>query len=91
MAFDVSSFRQEFPILGQSVSGHPLVYLDSAATNQKPETVIDAMNRFYREENGSAHRGMHALSEIATERYEQARGVVQRFLHAARPEEIWEP
>jgi cysteine desulfurase/selenocysteine lyase len=80
--------RQEFPILRETVYGKPLVYLDSAATSQKPQRVIDAMSRFFLRENANVHRGVHYLSERATEAYENARVKVARFLNAARPEEI---
>ncbi len=86
--FDVWRVRQEFPILKETVYGKPLVYLDSAATSQKPQRVIDAMSRFFLRENANVHRGVHYLSERATEAYERARIKVARFLNAARPEEI---
>jgi cysteine desulfurase/selenocysteine lyase len=78
----------EFPILARKVQGKPLVYLDNAATTQKPQAVIDTIVRYYTEENANIHRGVHTLSEQATESYEQARAVVQRFLNAAEPSEI---
>ncbi len=84
----LSALRRQFPILTHQIGSHPLVYLDSAATAQKPRAVSDAMTRFYEEENGNAHRGMHALAERATVALERARGTVQRFLGAAAPEEI---
>ncbi len=86
--YDVQRVRREFPILGQKVHGKPLVYLDNAATTQKPRQVLDAIVRYYSEDNANVHRGVHQLSERATEAYEQARGIAQRFLNAARPEEI---
>ncbi|HEV8525473.1 MAG TPA: cysteine desulfurase [Terriglobales bacterium] len=86
--FDVHKVRAEFPILARRVKGKPLVYLDNAATTQKPQPVIDALVRYYTAENANIHRGVHTLSELATESYEQARAVVQRFLHAADPSEI---
>src|SRR6516225_2828787 len=70
-AFDVDKIRQDFPILGLKVHGKPLVYLDNAATAQKPQAVIDALTRYYTTENANIHRGVHALSELATEHYEQ--------------------
>ncbi|MAE66351.1 MAG: cysteine desulfurase CsdA [Phycisphaeraceae bacterium] len=85
---DVEAIRRDFPILHQQVHGHPLVYLDSAATTQKPQCVIDAVVRYYREHNSNVHRGVHWLSEQATEDYEQARRTVQRFLGAADTREI---
>ena len=86
--FDVERVRQDFPILGQKVYGKPLVYLDSAATSQKPQGVIDAMSRFLLKENANVHRGVHYLAERATEAYEGARAKVQRFLNAGHAQEI---
>jgi cysteine desulfurase / selenocysteine lyase len=86
--FDVFGARQDFPILGMKVHGKPLVYLDNAATSQKPQAVIDALTRYYTSENANIHRGVHALSELATEHYEQTRAKIQRFIHAADPCEI---
>jgi cysteine desulfurase/selenocysteine lyase len=80
--------RREFPVLAQRVHGKPLVYLDNAATSQKPRAVIDAVSRFYAEDNANVHRGVHALAERATAQLEAARAKVQRFIGAARPEEI---
>jgi len=87
-AFDVAKIRRDFPILNQRVHGKPLVYLDNAATTQKPQAVIDAMVRSYAEENANIHRGVHLLSERATRLYEDARAKVQRFLNAPDPREI---
>lgn len=87
--FDAKQIRAEFPILGQTVYGNkPLVYLDSGATAQKPEAVIRAMDRLYREQNANIHRGVHYLSEMMTEQYEAARDEVARFVGAAHREEI---
>ncbi len=86
--FDVWDIRRDFPILGRRVNGKPLVYLDNAATAQKPQVVIDTLDRFYREENSNVHRGVHFLSQLATEEYEKARVTVQRFLNAAEAREI---
>ena len=80
--FDVEAVRKDFPVLQRQVHGRPLVYLDSAATSQKPQSVIDAMSRFYEEHNSNVHRGVHALAEEATESYESARGKVARFVGA---------
>jgi cysteine desulfurase/selenocysteine lyase len=80
--------REQFPILDQKVNGHPLVYLDNAATTQKPRAVIEALDRFYRTDNANVHRGLHALSMRATDGYEGARSRVAKFLGAAAPEEI---
>jgi cysteine desulfurase/selenocysteine lyase len=87
-AFDVQKVRRDFPILNQRVHGKPLVYLDNAATTQKPQAVIDAMVRSYAEENANIHRGVHLLSERATRAYEEAREKVQKFLNAPNPREI---
>jgi cysteine desulfurase / selenocysteine lyase len=86
--FDPYKIRAEFPILGRTIQGKPLVYLDNAATTQKPQAVIDSIVRYYTAENANIHRGVHTLSELATENYEQARVVVQNFLNAADPGEI---
>jgi cysteine desulfurase / selenocysteine lyase len=80
--------REEFPTLNQQVNGHPLVYLDNAATTQKPRAVIGALDRFYEKDNANVHRGLHALSMRATDDYEGARGRVAEFINAAAPEEI---
>ena len=86
--FDVFKIRADFPILTVKVHGKPLVYLDNAATTQKPQAVIDALIHYYTSENANIHRGVHALSELATESFEQARVKVQRFLRAGDPGEI---
>ncbi len=85
---DVASLRQDFPILRQTVQGKPLVYLDNAATSQKPQRVIECESRYYCELNANVHRGVHTLSQHATDAYEAARDAVQHFIHAARREEI---
>src|SRR5438309_4068902 len=85
---NVMKIREDFPILRQKIHGKPLVYLDNAATAQKPEVVIDALERFYATENSNVHRGVHWLSQRATEDYEAARVKVQRFLNAAHAREI---
>jgi cysteine desulfurase/selenocysteine lyase len=87
-AFDAAAIRRDFPLLWRRVHGRPLVYLDNAATTQKPQAVIDRVMQYYREENANVHRGVHWLSERATEAYEAARAVVARFLNARRPDEI---
>jgi cysteine desulfurase / selenocysteine lyase len=87
-AFDVYQIREEFPILKQPMRGKPLVYLDNAATSQKPQAVIDTLTRYYTEENANVHRGVYLLSERATRAYENARLKVQRFINAASPREI---
>jgi cysteine desulfurase / selenocysteine lyase len=80
--------RRDFPILNTTVHDKPLVYLDNAATSQKPTAVIDALDHYYRESNANVHRGLHTLSEKATAAYEDARRKVAHFIHAARPEEV---
>ncbi|MBO5350306.1 MAG: cysteine desulfurase [Alistipes sp.] len=86
--FDVEQIRRAFPILQREVYGRPLIYLDSGATAQKPAVVIDAVDRLHRELNANIHRGVHYLSEQATELYEEARGEVARFIGANEKEEI---
>jgi cysteine desulfurase/selenocysteine lyase len=86
--FDVVAVRRDFPALAQQVHGRPLVYLDNAATTQKPATVIDAIRRYYEADNANVHRGVHALSERATEAYEGAREKVRAFVNAASVREI---
>jgi cysteine desulfurase/selenocysteine lyase len=88
IAFDPSRIREEFPILATRVNGKPLVYLDNAATTQKPRAVIDALAHYYAAENANIHRGVHHLSQIATEAYEGSREKVARFLNAASSREI---
>ena len=80
--------REDFPILRQTVHGKPLVYLDNAATSQKPKSVLDALNKYYTSENANIHRGVHQLSEIATREYENARHKIQKFLGASEAREI---
>src|SRR5712671_478155 len=87
-AYDVAALRRDFPILSRKVHGKPLVYLDNAASAQKPKQVLDAMRNFTTSEYANVHRGVHYLSGAATERYEEARRRVQRFLNAAREDEI---
>ena len=86
--FDVERVRAEFPILDQEVNGHPLVYLDNGATSQKPRRVIDAIRGYYESDNANVHRGLHALSERATNACEGARDTVRAFLNAADRREI---
>ena len=86
--FDVARWRADFPILRERVHGHPLVYLDNAATTQKPQSVIDALADYYARDNANVHRGVHTLSQQATDAYEAARSKVQRFINAVAPEEI---
>lgn len=86
--FDIDKVRQDFPILHQEVNGKPLVYLDNAATTQKPKVVIDTITKYYSEINSNVHRGVHTLSEKSTHEFEQARIKVQKFLNAKHPSEI---
>lgn len=86
--FDVARVRADFPILATRVHGKPLIYLDNAATTQKPRAVIDAVVRYYESQNANVHRGVHALSETATAKYEAARVKVQHFLNARDTREI---
>ncbi len=86
--YDLGAVRHDFPILGRFVRGKPLVYLDNAATTQKPQQVIDRIVRYYSEENSNVHRGVHYLSEIATAAYEGARTTVRRFISARDEKEI---
>ena len=87
-AYDVERVRRDFPVLDQKVRGKQLVYLDNAATTQKPLAVIEAIENYYRRDNSNIHRGVHALSERATEHYEEVRVQAQRFLNAAELKEI---
>ncbi len=88
--FDVEKIRADFPILHQQVNGQPLVYLDNAATTQKPNAVIDAISDYYRNDNSNVHRGAHALADRATVKFEAAREKVARFLNApAAKQVIW--
>src|SRR3954471_24510198 len=80
--------RADFPALDQQVHGKPLIYLDNAATAQKPQVVIDALSHFYERDNSNVHRGLHALSMRATDAYEGARARVAKFVNAADPAEI---
>ncbi|TPV56066.1 SufS family cysteine desulfurase [Aestuariibacter sp. GS-14] len=90
MSFDVQAVRAQFPILSQQVDGKPLIYLDNAATTQKPQAVIDALMSFYTQTNANVHRGAHKLSDEATRRYEKARDQVAAFINAnSREEVIW--
>jgi cysteine desulfurase/selenocysteine lyase len=87
-ALDVQALREDFPILSQRIAGKPLVYLDNAATTQKPRVVIERIARYYQEENANVHRGVHTLSERATDAYDTARDTLRRFVNAASSEEI---
>ena len=86
--FDVEKIRRDFPILSRDVRGKKLVYLDNAATSQKPQAVIDSLSRYYELENANIHRGVHFLSELATKEHERARELVREFINAADSKEI---
>lgn len=88
MSFDIDKVRADFPILSTQVHGRPLVYLDSGASAQKPQVVIDAISRAYAGEYANVHRGLHYLSNLATDRYEAVRGIIARFLGARDENEI---
>ncbi|HZV90886.1 MAG TPA: cysteine desulfurase [Candidatus Nitrosocosmicus sp.] len=85
---DFAAIRKQFPIFDRKIHGHPLVYLDSTATTQKPVAVLDALERYYRTYNANIHRGVYVIGEEATQAYEDARGKVAKFLNAASPREI---
>ncbi|AXT26034.1 cysteine desulfurase [Ruegeria sp. AD91A] len=86
--YDVEKIRADFPILAREVNGKPLTYLDNGASAQKPQIVIDAVTRAYAEEYSNVHRGLHFLSNLATEKYEAVRGIIARFLGASNEDEI---
>jgi cysteine desulfurase/selenocysteine lyase len=88
ITLDPEAIRRDFPILSTESRGKQLVYLDNGATTQKPRVVIEALSRYYESQNANIHRGVYELSQIATEGYEKARRVVQRFINAAEPAEI---
>lgn len=88
MSLIVAQIREQFPILSRQVNGQPLVYLDNAATTQKPQAVIDALVDYYTQCNSNVHRGAHFLSDEATKRYEAARKTVAHYINASRPEEV---
>ena len=88
MTFDVAKVRADFPILAQQINGHPLVYLDNAATTQKPRQVIDAISHYYLHDNSNVHRGAHTISDRATAHFEHARKNVAQFINAASTREI---
>lgn len=87
-SFDVEAVRRDFPILHQTVNGKPLAYLDNAASSQRPRAVIDAIVRYYERDHANVHRGVHALSQRATDAYEGARDVVRRFINARDTKEV---
>ncbi|WP_284641238.1 cysteine desulfurase [Paenibacillus silviterrae] len=85
---NTAAIRKEFPILHQEINGHPLVYLDSAATSQKPQVVIDAIKHYYEWDNANVHRGVHTLGSRATDAYENAREKLRKFINARSTEEV---
>jgi cysteine desulfurase/selenocysteine lyase len=87
-AFDISAIRRDFPILHQSINGKPLVYLDNAASSQRPKSVIEAISRYYEHDHANVHRGVHTLSQRATDAYEGARETIRRFINARDTKEI---
>jgi len=87
-AFDVEAIRRDFPILHQTVNGKPLVYLDNAASSQRPKSVIEAISRYYENDHANVHRGVHTLSQRATDAYEGARETIRRFINARDTKEI---
>lgn len=88
MALDIQYIRKQFPALHQEVNGKPLVYFDNGATSQKPQMVIDAINNYYAKENSNIHRGVHFLSQQATDKYENSREAVRRFINANSSKEV---
>ena len=89
LEFDINKIRNDFPTLNQQINANPLVYLDSAATTQKPQSVIDAINEFYTSQNANVHRGRHTLSERATSLYEQARDKTAKYFNVSSKEIVW--
>lgn len=85
---DIKSIRADFPALDQQIYGKQLVYLDNGATSQKPKSVIEALNTYYTEQNSNVHRGVHHLSQVATELYENSRSIIQKYINAAHSEEV---
>jgi cysteine desulfurase/selenocysteine lyase len=88
MSFNVNTIRADFPILTQKVNGKPLVYFDNGATSQKPQVVIDAISEYYQEINANIHRGVHTLSQLATDAYEHSRTTIQHHLNAKHAHEV---
>ncbi len=86
--FDVNKIREQFPILKRKVNDKDLVYFDNGATTQKPQSVIDAVSNYYQEENANVHRGVHFLSGLATDKFEETRNTIQQFIGAKHNHEI---
>lgn len=87
-SFDVEKVRKDFPILSRHINGKPLIYLDNGATSQKPQVVIDAINQYYSYSNSNIHRGVHLLSQEATEAFEHSRGILRKHINAAHVHEV---
>jgi cysteine desulfurase/selenocysteine lyase len=85
---DVNLIRSSFPILNQKINNKPLVYLDNAATTQKPQVVIDSITEYYTHLNSNIHRGVHTLSQLATTQYEKTRQIIQQYINAKHTEEV---
>ena len=88
MTFDVNKIREDFPILKRQVNGYPLIYFDNAATSQKPKKVIDSIVDYYENYNSNIHRGVHSISQEATDAYENARKKIQNHFNVKNSEEI---
>ncbi len=88
ITFDITQIRNEFPILSRKVYNKELVYLDNGATSQKPQVVIDAIEKYYQEDNANIHRGVHHLSQVATDQYEEARTIIQKYINAPSSSEV---
>lgn len=88
VGFDIAKIRAQFPVLNQKVGKYPLVYFDNGATSQKPQVVIDRIEKYYEDENANIHRGVHHLSQISTENYEAARKIIQSFIGAEHEHEV---
>ncbi|MDO4727820.1 MAG: cysteine desulfurase [Bacteroidota bacterium] len=88
MSLDVQKIRKDFPILERNIKKYPLVYFDNGATSQKPLQVINAIEEYYKDYNANIHRGVHTLSQIATDKYEEARGKIQQYINASEPAEV---
>ncbi len=88
MSFDVNNIRKQFPILQTKIGKYPLIYFDNGATSQKPQSVIDCINTYYETENANIHRGVHHLSQVSTENYEEARKTIQAYINAKKDYEV---
>src|SRR5690606_40695144 len=88
MSFDIQKIREDFPILSEKIGKYPLVYFDNGATSQKPKVVIDAISEYYNTINANIHRGVHTLSQLATDAYEIARGKIKTHINANEASEV---